>query len=164
MSRRTSKPIPLHRFLREPLVRQNGMRHNEHARLFFQLALKWEEIAGKKNVRYMHPAAVRGNTLVIAVPNAMVKSSIYPVIPLLLERIHEQGERFSVITVLSLKVSPAAFPRSRRSVQPKKYLFSPDTTALQSMKRQLSQSGMSEETSAVAARFYLLCKYVNSLD
>ena len=118
---RKSQPKPLNSIIAQNDV-SSGVR-SAQTKLYIHLLFHWKKIVGERNRKIMAPLAIQKNSLVIAVPNSMVKSSVFPILPLLLKKIHDQGKQFDGITFLRLKVDASVFPRKKRKFVKKKVSY-----------------------------------------
>ena len=89
------------------------------------LATRWSSLVGRSNRKMMVPVELKKETLVVAVPNSMVKSIVYPTIPILLKKINAEGGRLETVSRITLRVRPDLFTRHK---QPEKHASTPENT------------------------------------
>ena len=155
--RRKSYPTQMGRLIDRGALSSKA--RTNQTKKYIYLLFHWKEIVGKRNSKIMAPLAIQKNSLVIAVPNSMVKHSVFPTLPLLLKKIHDQGTQFDDITFLRLQVQTAVFPKKRKlKAEQDRTLPEPSEDNLQVKIAELIEDGVSEELAPHLARLFCLTK------
>ncbi|MCK5807624.1 DUF721 domain-containing protein [bacterium] len=151
--RRKSRPTQISRIIDRGALSVGA--RTKQTKNYIYLLFHWKKIVGERNLRIMAPLAIKKSTLVVAVPNSMVKHNVFPTLPLLLSKIHAQGEEFSSISFIRLQVQAAVFPKKRKKrVEEDKTLSEPSEEELGFRTTELIKEGISEELAPHLARLF----------